>query len=50
MGYELYRDGRRVNGPDAAFYSSAQADDNCWWNRSQYPSIQVECRYNGLLM
>jgi hypothetical protein len=49
VGYELYFDGKRVNGPDAALYSRAQAEANCANNTARYPDVAVECRYNGAL-
>jgi hypothetical protein len=47
VGYELYFNGKRVNGPDAALYSRAQASANCKKNRTRYPHLRVACRYNG---
>ena len=47
VGYELFFDGARVNGPDAALYSRAQAEANCSGNVARYPNKRVECRYNG---
>jgi hypothetical protein len=32
MGFELFWDGKRVNGPEAAFYSRQEASDDCAWN------------------
>jgi hypothetical protein len=29
MGFELFWDGKRVNGPEAAFYSLQEARDKC---------------------
>jgi uncharacterized protein YecT (DUF1311 family) len=46
-GYELFWDGKRVNGPAAAFYSRQEARDNCAWNTRTYPRVRVTCIYNG---
>lgn len=50
VGFELFYDGARVNGPDAALYSRQQAVESCRTSRSWYPAMQVECRYNGVPM
>lgn len=50
VGFELYFDGKRVNGPDAALYSRVQASESCATSRAWYPNIRVECRYNGAAM
>jgi uncharacterized protein YecT (DUF1311 family) len=47
MGFELFWDGKRVNGPEAAFYSLQEALDNCAWNTRTYPRVRVTCIYNG---
>lgn len=47
VGYELYFDGQRVNGPDAALYSRRQAEENCAAAASQ-TTAAVGCRYNGV--
>ncbi|MBT4289116.1 MAG: hypothetical protein HOD92_17455 [Deltaproteobacteria bacterium] len=47
VGYELFYNGQRVNGPEAAFYSFLQAENNCKWNTENQKQIKVECRYNG---
>lgn len=47
VGYELFYNGQRVNGPEAAFYSFLQAESNCKWNIENQKTIKVECRYNG---
>lgn len=47
VGFELFYDGARVNGPDAALYSRQQALESCRTSRSWYPAMQIECRYNG---
>jgi len=50
VGYELFFNGRRVSGPEAALYSLAQAGRNCAWNRVNNASFKIECRYNGQLI
>lgn len=47
VGYELYYDGKRVNGPDAALYSRATAEASCAAAKQQAPQLNVACRYNG---
>jgi uncharacterized protein YecT (DUF1311 family) len=47
MGYELFWDGKRVNGHEAASYSRQEARDNCAWNTRTYPRLSVTCFYNG---
>jgi len=47
VGYELFYNGQRVNGPEASFYSFLQAENNCKWNIENQKQIKVECRYNG---
>jgi hypothetical protein len=47
MGFELFWDGKRINGPEAAFYSRQEARDDCAWNTQTYPSTRVTCTYNG---
>jgi hypothetical protein len=47
MGFELFWDGKRVNGPEAAFYSRQEARDDCAWNTRTYPRTRVTCTYNG---
>lgn len=44
VGYELYYDGQRVNGPDAALYSRSQAEESCAIAAQQNAAT---CRYNG---
>jgi hypothetical protein len=43
----LFWDGKRVDGPEAAFYSRQEARDNCAWNTRTYPRVRVTCIYNG---
>jgi|EndMetStandDraft_3_1072993.scaffolds.fasta_scaffold178497_1 hypothetical protein len=47
MGFELFYNGERVNGPEAAFFSRQDARDNCALNKRSYPKIRVTCTYNG---
>src|SRR5262249_27254928 len=47
MGFELFWDGKRINGPEAAFYSRQEARDDCAWNTRTYPRVRVACTYNG---
>jgi hypothetical protein len=47
MGFELFWDGKRINGPEAAFYSRQEARDDCAWNARTYPRTRVTCTYNG---
>ena len=47
MGFELFYNGERVNGPEAAFFTRQDARDDCAWNKQSYPKIRVACTYNG---
>jgi hypothetical protein len=47
VGFELFYDGKRVNGPDAALYPRGAAEDACAWSVAEYPNITVTCTYNG---
>jgi hypothetical protein len=47
MGFELFWDGERINGPEAAFYSRQEAREDCAWNTQTYPHTRVTCTYNG---
>jgi hypothetical protein len=47
MGFELFWDGKRINGPEAAFYSRQEAREDCVWNTQTYPRVRVTCTYNG---
>ena len=49
VGYELFYDGKKVNGPEAALYSFRQAMDNCVWNASHNNGTLKEYRYNGVI-
>ena len=45
VGFELFWDGRKVNGPETEFFSFQQAQESC--NANFRPGIIVECRYHG---
>ena len=47
MGFELFWNGKRANGPEAAFYSRQEAREGCAWNTRTYPRVRVTCTYNG---
>lgn len=47
VGLELYYDGQRVNGPDAALYPRGKAEAVCAHAPLLAPGVRVECRYNG---
>lgn len=47
VGLELYYDGTRVNGPDAALYPRGKAAWVCDEAAKLVPGTRVECRYNG---
>jgi hypothetical protein len=47
MGFELFYDGERVNGPEAAFFTRQDARDDCASATREYPDIRVTCAYNG---
>ena len=46
-GYELYHNGRMVNGPETVFYTAAQARENCRFNIRRNTGVRVECRFDG---
>ncbi len=46
VGYELFYDGARMNGPDAALYSRRQAEENCA-HAAASATVRVTCKYNG---
>lgn len=46
-GYELYFNGNRVSGPDAAGYTREQAQENCQWNVQTKRDLAIRCVYNG---
>ena len=45
--YELYFNGKRVSGPDAADYTPEQAQENCQWNVQTKRDLAIRCVYNG---
>jgi hypothetical protein len=47
VGYELFYNGKRVNGADAAGYTLEQAVKHCIAITKQKPDITVTCSYNG---
>ncbi len=47
VGYELYYDGKHVNGPETVFYSMTQARENCQGNVNKRMNISIQCVYNG---
>lgn len=47
VGFELFYDGQRVNGPDAALYARTTAIETCGRARLMAEGVHVECRYNG---
>jgi hypothetical protein len=47
MGFELFYDGERVNGPEAAFFTRQDARDDCASATREYPDIRVTCAFNG---
>lgn len=47
-GYELYFNGNRVSGPDAAGYTREQAEENCQWNVQTKRDLAIRCVYNGV--
>lgn len=47
VGFELFYDGKRVNGPDAALYSRVSAESSCRSAREGGLGVVVGCSYNG---
>lgn len=47
LGFELFFNGKRVNGPESSFYTIRQARESCSWNRQRHRGTLVECRYDG---
>ena len=47
VGYELFFEGKQVNGSDAKFYTWVQAQENCRYNTASRPNTTVECRFDG---
>ncbi len=44
-GFELFWDGKQVNGPETVSFTMDQAKQSCTQNLR--PGIKVECRFNG---
>lgn len=47
VGYDLRVQGMPVSGPEAIFFTRAQAVEHCGLMRKRYPSLQVDCRFAG---
>ena len=47
-GYELFFNGKKVNTPDAVFYTLKQAKHNCVWNHENQKGMKIACRYDGV--
>ena len=47
VGYQLFYNGRQVNGPDAQTYTLEQAVKHCTNITAQKPDIKVTCTFNG---
>jgi len=47
-GYELFHNGKRVNGPETVFWTRSQAQKNCQNNAQSNTKVKIECRYDGL--
>ncbi|MFK5978126.1 MAG: hypothetical protein QM488_04500 [Rhizobiaceae bacterium] len=45
-GFELFWNGKKVNGPDAQNFTRSQANSACQQN--QRSGVRVECRFNGV--
>ncbi len=50
VGYELFYNGKKVNGPEAALYDYSTALANLKWNVRNRPGVEVTGRYNGKVM
>lgn len=50
VGYELFYNGKKVNGPEAVLYDYQTALANLKWNIGNRPGVRVTGRYNGDLM
>lgn len=50
VGYELFFNGQRVNGPESALYSRMQALKNMEWNKKNNAGLKIEGKYNGKVM
>jgi hypothetical protein len=46
-GYQLYFDGRRVNGPDAQFFTKLEAEKHCAAMVQKNAQARVTCTYDG---
>ncbi|MGC9964770.1 MAG: hypothetical protein ABSE08_05140 [Syntrophobacteraceae bacterium] len=48
-GYELFFNGKQVNGPETVFYALPQARENCGKNAANNKTnAKIECRYDGV--
>ena len=50
VGYELFYNGKKVNGPEAALYDYSTALANLKWNVENRPGVEVLGKYNGKVM
>jgi hypothetical protein len=50
VGYDLRVNGRPISGPEAIFFTRAQAIEQCDLTRKRQPSLQLECRFAGRLL
>ena len=50
VGYELFYNGKKVNGPEAALYDYQTALANLKWNVENRPGVEVSGKYNGKVM
>ena len=46
IGYELFFNGKRVSGPDAASYTLPQSEQNCAWNINTKSGTSITCLFN----
>ncbi len=49
-GYQLYFNNQLVSGPDAIFYTLAQAQQNCAGNMQSKPNLAIRCLYNDTVI
>lgn len=47
VGYELFYNGKKVNGPEAVLYDYQTALANLRWNVENRPGVEVTGKYNG---
>jgi len=47
-GYELFHNGKRVNGPETVFWTRSEAQKNCQLNAQNSKNVKIECRYDGV--